>query len=233
MRTKEPVEKIPTVEGVLEHMRARRDEFRNCIMGFSGGKDSLLLLKLVEQAFGERPPLYYASCPGCEWPEHLEFVRSFGATIVDSGHDWDWYEANDWAFLHNTTYLSNRWGRIHQRATLRKLAKSMGKVLLWGNRLADRNQVQRHRYRGPEGAELWMPLRDIPNHVVTDMLEPQDWSPVYQIPTCGRTGYAPGMIRKGTPEQRREEARARLSRANFRRFEKLWVRRNASQQSSA
>lgn len=216
------LEKISSIDAVLEHMRQHRDDFRRCIFGFSGGKDSLLLLRLIERAFGERPPLYYASCPGCEWPEHLEFVRSFGASIVDSGHDWDWFDANPWAFLHRESKMSNKWGRIHQRATMRKLAKSMGKVLLWGNRTADGNQVQRHRYRGPEGAELWMPLRDVPNQTVHDVLEPGDWSPVYQIPSCGRTGYAPGMIRRTTPEQRREDARGRLSAANFRRFERLW-----------
>lgn len=224
-----PVQRLVSVDEVIEHIRQHKDDFRRCMMGFSGGKDSLLLLRIIERALGDRPPLYYASCPGCEWPEHLEFVRSFGATIIDSGHDWDWFAANTWAFLHSETRVSNRWGRIHQRATMRGLAKSMDKILLWGNRLADRNQVRQHRYYSPEGVELWMPLRDIPNKTVIDELTSGDWSPVYEIPSCGRTGYAPGMLRKGTPEQRRLDARERLSAENFARFEQLWEKRCASE----
>lgn len=46
------------------------------VVGFSGGKDSLVTYLVVERAIGESPPLFFMDT-GLELPETIEFIRRF------------------------------------------------------------------------------------------------------------------------------------------------------------
>jgi phosphoadenosine phosphosulfate reductase len=65
------------------------------VVGFSGGKDSLVTYLLVERATGSSPPLFFVNT-GLELPETIDYIRSFagerGAQIIgqDAGDRfWD------------------------------------------------------------------------------------------------------------------------------------------------
>lgn len=216
-------ERLSTVEEVEAHIREHRSDLRSCVLAFSGGKDSVLLVSLIRRATGHDVPMFYVGCPGAEWPCHESFVRGFGAEIVDSGHGWDWWDRNAaWAFLHRHARLAERWARQHHRGVMRRIARSRGAVLLWGNRTADGNNVRAHRYRVADGTELWMPCRDLPDSAIAEVVRPCDMSPVYELRTTGASGYPPGRLRAAAPEERREEARDHLPRQAFQRFDRIF-----------
>lgn len=217
-------EYLPTVGKVRDHLMAHRDDLRNCVVGFSGGKDSVLLARLVRE-LDSRIPLVYASCPGCEWPQHLGFVASFGAVVLNSGHGAGWFEANPWAFLPADSRGEERWAIAHHRGLLRRYAAACGKVLLWGNRTHDGNTVPAVRYKPKGGCELWMPLRDVRDADLTAELRPGDYSPAYRIPGSSGTDWVfrRKVYRGCTPETARDEASKAIGGTpEFEAFDRLF-----------
>lgn len=216
-------ESLPTVAAVREHLHRNRDDLAQCVLGFSGGKESSVLAALVREV---RPdvPLLYAWCPGLEWIEHEEYVRRWGATLLDTGRDWDWFGANPWAFLHSDSRSAERWAKAHHRGALRRYARENNRTLLWGNRTADRNTVPAVRYRPSAGPELWMPLRDMSDAEVVSVLysQPLGYSPAYLIPTVSATGHVASRVRAGLEPERWRQVRQRSGSAVFARFDALY-----------
>lgn len=220
-------DELPRTAGAVhDYLRRHRDDLRGCVLAFSGGKDSVALAKLVRKIKPD-VPLVYAGCPGCEWPEHEQFIGRFGAITLDSGHDWGFFARNDWAFLHSSAADAERWAKIHHRGLLRRWAKDQGKTLLWGNRTADGNTVPRLRYTPLGGPPLWMPLRNLPDSEIENLLVEADWSPVYRIASCRGTGYLTGRVRApATPSRRYWDVWDSLGRGvEFARFDALYRRK--------
>lgn len=215
--------KLETLEEVQDHMRRNRDELSQCILGFSGGKEASLLRWLVQRVLGSDLPMVYASCPGVEWPEHLAFIRGRGVEVFATKHDREWWEKNaNWAFLCRDSKSANRFARQHQRGTIRRIARTRGKTLLWGNRRKDGNYVPTHRYRATDGTELWMPLRDLPNDAI-DALPASERSPMYRYASVKKSGYPTGRIRC-TPELRLADAHSHLDPDTLQWFQALYER---------
>ena len=73
-------------EGDLENIEKEAVSFVNrvierngdlpLVVGFSGGKDSLAVYLVVEEATGESPPIFFMDT-GLELPETLQFIKSF------------------------------------------------------------------------------------------------------------------------------------------------------------
>lgn len=196
-------DRLPEVEAVRRHLWAHRADLANCVIGFSGGKDSVALAALVHEV-EPAVPLLYASCPGCEWPAHEEYVRAAGAVPLATKHDRHWFAANQWAFLHLTAAERERWAARHHRGHLRRYAKSAGKVLLWGNRTQDRNTVAAVRYEPTGGPELWLPIRDLDSAAVRELVWASrlGWSPIYDYPSVAATGYTCSGVPRGLESQR-------------------------------
>lgn len=215
-------DRLATVDDVRAHLFASRDDLRHCVIGFSGGKDSVALANLVHEINSD-VPLVYAGCPGCEWPAHEAFVRARGAAVLDTGHGWDWFASNLWAFLYTDSRSAERWFQRHHRGHLRRYALSAGKVLLWGNRTADGNTVPAVRYTPARAPELWMPLRDLPDADTWSAAGgPAGRSPIYDLGTAGGTGYITGRLRHGSPAERYEEVKSHVGAEAFLRFHALF-----------
>ena len=215
-------ERLLTIPDVRHHLWTHRDDLSRCVLGFSGGKDSVALAKMVQEVNPD-VPLIYVGCPGCEWPEHESFLRQIGVTFIDSGHNWDWFALNRWAFLHTESTDAERWAKLHHRGHLRRYARSGSKVLLWGNRTADGNTVPAVRYAGGDGVELWMPLRDLSTAHLNELLSERDRSPIYRLQSCRGTGFVSGRLRYGVrPEDRKRDAGACLDATNMNRFMLLY-----------
>lgn len=72
-------------EAVAFIKRMVASEDSSVVVGFSGGKDSLVTYLLVERAIGESPPIFFADT-GIELPETVRFIKEFaqsrGADII-------------------------------------------------------------------------------------------------------------------------------------------------------
>ncbi|TFF96342.1 3'-phosphoadenosine 5'-phosphosulfate sulfotransferase, partial [Candidatus Thorarchaeota archaeon] len=72
-------------EAVSFIKRMVASEDASVVVGFSGGKDSLVTYLLVERALGESPPIFFADT-GIELPETVQFIEDFaesrGADII-------------------------------------------------------------------------------------------------------------------------------------------------------
>lgn len=193
------------IDEIRQSLHDNRDLLARSLLAFSGGKESVLLWHLVRDVCDV--PLIYAHCPGVEWPEHEAFVRECGAEMWDTGHDWDWFLENPWVIFHEDAKTAERWARIHHRR-LRAIAQERGMILLWGNRTADGNTVPAIQYEST--CSLWMPLRDVRGDL-------SEWkhSPIYEIPSCGGTGYMLGRIRNTSREDRMAAVRSRISSQRF------------------
>lgn len=217
-------EVLPTISQVREHLYRHRDLLSRCMIGFSGGKDSVALARLVHE-LEPSVPCYYLSCPGLEWPGHEAFVREQGAIVLDSGHDAVWYARNLWAFLFSDSATNNRWAAVHHRRILRRYAKEQGKILLWGNRLSDRNICPATRYR-VNGCEIWLPIRHLSYQQVVELIG-ERITPLYALPSTWRTGYVSDYVRPlpGERELRYQIARRELPAKQFDAFRQLYVQK--------
>lgn len=198
---------------VVQHLRDNIDHLGNCVLGFSGGKESVALAWAIRQVRDD-VPFVYAHCPELEWPEHADYVAGWGAEFLDTGHGVEWFSRNKWAFLHCDSKAAERFARVHHRGCLRRYAKQKGKILLWGNTIADRNIVPNTRYATKDGCELWMPLRDLPYKEIAKVIYsiPQKYSPSYLIPTVSATGYICSRVKDGLQRSRRDEVAKRMPR---------------------
>lgn len=212
-------DRLPSLADVRTHLRAYRDDLSRCVLAFSGGKESVAMARLVREV-NESVPLVYLSCPGCEWPSHEAFVRSFQPIIMDSGHGWNWLRANPWAFLFSDAKSAERWYRVHQRGILRNFAKETGRILLWGNRLADRNTVPAVRYAPDSGPELWMPLRDLSYDDILGVCGNDGLTPMYNLKSTWKSGYVTDFVHD--PGSRFADAKSELALSDFESFRMLY-----------
>lgn len=215
---------LDTIESIECHLRENREALARCVMGFSGGKEASLLRWLVRRVLGEDIPMMYASCPGVEWPSHLQFVQQSGAEIVRTKHDRPWWAANAaWAFMPTDSRNANRFARQHQRGIIRRLARDRKATLLWGNRRKDGNWAPHHQYTAPDGTSLWLPLRDLPTAALS-VVPADEMSPIYDLKSCSKSGYPTGRIR--CPEAvRHQDIIQEMDRDFLRWFEPLYSAR--------
>lgn len=220
-------EPLPTIDAVRDHLRRHRADLRDSVVGFSGGKEAVALATLVREV-DPSVPLWYCWAGECEWPEHLGYILGFGGVRLVEGpiSGYGWFAAHPWAFLpRQGSKESDRLSRTWHRDPLRRLAREEGKILLWGNRLKDGNNVPAVRFLG-RGTRLWMPLRDLPTDAIAGLVPPARLSPIYRHPTGRKSDVAPTRHvrpRLGiAAEMIREDARRFLPADRFAAWDRLY-----------
>lgn len=179
-------ERLPNVDAVRQHLWKYRDILRRCAIGFSGGKESVVLAKLVGELADV--PLVYAYCPELEFRCHVDFLSRFTPVLLDVGIGWEWLSRHRQYIFPESGAIADRWAKRHHRDPIRKWCRDRELILLWGNRTKDGNTVPAVRYRPKDGTELWMPLRDLGDQEVKSILSDEDWSPLYSLPAGKETG---------------------------------------------
>ncbi len=196
------------IESAATRVAARAAHAEHPVYGWSGGKDSLALALVAEQA-GVSASLLVIS--GLEWPEYLSWATAnmpWGLTVELRGElDLAWLAAHPRMIFPRDSDTAARWFALVQHAGQRAYAaRTHTDLMLLGRRHADGNYCGApspyggHAYRDRAGFERYSPISDWTHEDVLHVLASRrvDLPPCYRWPRGFRVGTGPWPARQWT-----------------------------------
>ena len=189
-----------TVADVRRFVRGKRVAF-----GWSGGKDSLVLQRVMEAAGVAECVLVISNL---EYPAFLQWATDFmpdGLEIVNTGQGYEWLRAHP-AMLFPQGRFGPEWFSIVQHTGQASYyASHRLDALALGRRRSDGNYVGRgsNIYTNRQGVTRWSPLADWSHEAVLALLKRDRivLPPCYEWPRGFQIGTGPWPARQWTRDR--------------------------------
>tara|TARA_R100000935_G_scaffold28627_2_gene48991 strand:- start:2486 stop:3127 length:642 start_codon:yes stop_codon:yes gene_type:complete len=161
-------------------------DFKNAIIAFSGGKDSVAISKFMLDQ-GYKIPHVCVINKELDYPVHLKYVKEYcknkdvDLTFVDQNHlGMDFLKKNPKFIFPFDSKIKGNWFYRFQQSGIKKYAeKNNCSTVIYGRRTADGNSIKSNLYTTKNGIQQYFPLRDWSNTKTMEYIKLEKLSPIY------------------------------------------------------
>ena len=161
--------------------------FKNSILAFSGGKDSVAISKFMLDQ-GYKIPHISVINKELDYPIHIKYIKDYckrkdvELTFIEQKHlGMDFLKKNPKYIFPFDSKIKGNWFYKFQQSGIKKYSeKNNCSTVIYGRRTADGNSIKSHSYMTKNGILQCFPLRDWSNYKTMEYIKDEILSPIYE-----------------------------------------------------
>lgn len=161
--------------------------FKNSIIAFSGGKDSVAVSKFMLNQ-GYKIPHVCVINKEIDYPCHLNYIENYCKSknvdliFIEQSHlGLEFLKKNPKYIFPFDSKIKSNWFYKFQQSGIRKYSeKNNCKTVIYGRRTADGNSIKKELYTTKNGILQYFPLRDWSNNKTMNYIKDEEISPIYK-----------------------------------------------------
>jgi 3'-phosphoadenosine 5'-phosphosulfate sulfotransferase (PAPS reductase)/FAD synthetase len=186
---------------------------KSCAIAWSGGKDSVALRLVAEQAGITDSVIGYTNLEYKLYMDWLAKNAPKGISKINTGHDLNWLVENEHFLFPATNQISSRWYKfVQQRSQDIYFNEKKLDIILLGRRKADSNYVGRNGeniYTNKKGITRYSPISEWSHEEVIAAIRYYNLpiAPFYEMPRAFYLGTHPWAFRDLHPNDKENDSR--------------------------
>lgn len=161
--------------------------FKNSILAFSGGKDSVAISKFMLDQ-GYKIPHVSVINKELDYPIHIKYIEDYckrkavELIFIEQKHlGINFLKKNPKYIFPFDSKIKSNWFYKFQQLGIKKYSeKNNCSTVIYGRRTADGNSIKSHSYVTKNGIKQYFPLRDWSNIKTMEYIKDEILSPIYE-----------------------------------------------------